>query len=116
MLASTRGQEEDTSVPILEHFVLAQGADSTENKLSLNGRDYLYCHRPGSNMLLLVLFPFLLWPFWWKPRFWWIKSRGIRMLGWPCSRIIIYTASVGRAQVQVGSDRRGIGVGNSVGL
>ena len=25
-------------------------------------------HRSDTIMLVLVLFPFLLWPFWWKPR------------------------------------------------
>ena len=35
-------------------------------------------HRSETIILVLVLFPFWLWPFWWKPRLWWIKSRGSR--------------------------------------
>lgn len=46
-----------------------------------------------------------------NPRFWWIRSPGIRVSGGPCQRVIIYQGQIGGlrsrwVQVGVGSDTR----------
>lgn len=40
---------------------------------------------------MIVSYPCLTWPFWWRPLFVWIKSRGVRVvLDEPYGRIIMY--------------------------
>ena len=70
-------------------------------------------HRSDTAIRILALFPLLLWPFWCKPRFSWIKSRGGRAPWW-AGGLIINPGSVWRTQVGVGSALRA-GVGGQVG-
>lgn len=66
-------------------------------------------HRPEINLVGLLLSLRFLWPFQWKPRRWCVKSRGNRVLGVPCRRLISYPGSVWRVNACVGWGRVGAG-------